>query len=77
MYFSLTTSQLPRNLDALAVIQFSDLQPSDPLYWGLNVVAAIIYGCVFLSIFICVIILVLQFLGHDLQWDFESGQEKS
>ncbi|KAG4423920.1 hypothetical protein IFR04_002915 [Cadophora malorum] len=77
IYPCLTTSQRLRHPDSLAVIQFFDLQPSDPLYWGMNVVAAIIYGCVPLSIFICVIILVLQLRGHDLEWDFESGPETS
>jgi len=76
-YPCLSGNQILRPSDALTVIRFFDLLPSDPLYFSMNAIAAIIYGCVPLSILICLVILILQLRGYDLQWDFESAYQTS
>lgn len=55
------------------VVEFLNIEPPDALYWGLEIISAIIYGCVPLSIFFCIIILVLRFRGYRfMDWSFES-----
>jgi hypothetical protein len=41
------------------VEEFLNIHPPSPLYWGMVIVAAIIYGCVRVSLLFCFAILVL------------------
>jgi hypothetical protein len=59
----------------LRAIEFLNIQPPSPLYWGLNVVSAIIYGCIPLSILFCFTILLLRLRGHkSTRWGFNMIQ---
>lgn len=68
------TNLLRQPGDATA-IQFLDIGSSGPLFWGLQIISAIVYGCVSFSILFCFVILVLRLCGGDLvDWDFSYQQ---
>ncbi|PVH68834.1 hypothetical protein DL98DRAFT_578632 [Cadophora sp. DSE1049] len=76
IYPCLNANELLRQSGDLIVVRFLDLRPPNPLYWGMNVISAIIYGCVPLSILFSFVIMILRLRGRkSAEWDFDSTHE--
>lgn len=74
IYPCLNADEVLRQPGDLSVVRFFDLRPPNPLYWGMDIVSAVIYGCVPLSIFFSFVILILRLRGHtSADWDFGSS----
>ena len=64
IYPCLNAIEFLRQPDDLRVIEFFNIQPPSPLYWGMDIASAIIYGCVPLNMIFSFTILVLRLRGH-------------
>jgi hypothetical protein len=72
IYPCLSATELLRQPNDLKVISFLDIHPGSPLYWGIDIVSAITYGCVPMSILFSLAILFLRLRGHKPKdWDFD------
>jgi hypothetical protein len=72
IYPCLSATELLRQPGDAKVVSFVDIHPGSPLYWGIDVVSAIIYGCVPLSMLFSFAILFLRLRGHKpIVWDFD------
>ncbi len=82
-YPCLNASELLRQPGDARVVEFLDINASKPEYWGIELISAIVYGCVPLSIVFSLALLMLRLRGHtSTGWDFDStkvlnGKEKS
>jgi hypothetical protein len=75
IYPCLIASELLRQPGDARVIEFLDINSSKPLYWGIQLISAIVYGCVPLSIVFSLALLVLRLRGHtSAGWDYESNE---
>jgi hypothetical protein len=75
IYPCLNAMELLRQPGDLRAIEFLNIHPPSPLYWGMDIVSAIIYGCVPLSMLFSFTILVLRLRGHkSTRWDFDMIQ---
>jgi hypothetical protein len=64
IYPCLNAMELLRQPGDLRVDEFLNIHPPNPLYWGMVIVSAIIYGCVPLSMLFSFTILILRLHGH-------------
>lgn len=71
LYPCLSATELLRQPGDARVIHFLDIQPPSLLYWGMEIVYAVIYCCVPLTILFSIAILILQLSGHKSQMNFE------
>lgn len=75
IYPCLNAKELLRQPGDARVIEFLDINASNPVYWGIEIISAIVYGCVPLSIVFSLALLVLRLRGHtSTGWDFESTE---
>lgn len=75
VYPCLNANELLRQPGDARIIEFLDINPSTPIYWGMNLVTAIIYVCVPLSMLLCIALVVLRLRYRaSTGWDFESVQ---
>lgn len=71
----LNAVELLRQPGDVRVVEFLDINSSKPLYWGSELISAIVYGCVPLSIAFSLVLLVLRLRGHTSPgWYFESTE---
>jgi hypothetical protein len=78
LYPCLSSQELLRQPGDAKVIKFLDLKPGNPIYWGLLLISAIIYGCVPLTILFAITILILRLRGHAFTgWGFESSSPRA
>jgi hypothetical protein len=74
-YPCLNASGLLRQSSDARVIEFLDINPSKPIYWGIELISAIVYGWVPLSIAFSFALLVLRLRGYtSAGWDFDSSE---
>jgi hypothetical protein len=76
IYPCLSATEFLRQPGDPKVISFLDIHPGSPLYWGIDIVSAITYGCVPLSMLFSFAILFLRLRGHNPKdwnkgWDFD------
>jgi hypothetical protein len=72
LYPCLSAIELLRQPGDPKVIPFLDIHPGSALYWGIDIVSAIIYGCVPLSMLFSFVILFLRLRGHKpAGWNFD------
>jgi hypothetical protein len=64
IYPCLNAMELLRQPGDPRVEEFVTIHPPSPLYWGMVIVSAIIYGCVPVSLLFCFAILVLRLRGY-------------
>jgi hypothetical protein len=77
-YPCLNANQLLRQPGDARVIEYLDINPSAPIYWGIELISAIIYGCVPLSIVFSVALLVLRLRGYTTPgWNYDSSEKTS
>lgn len=57
------TQQLLRSQSEMAAITFPELLPSNAQYWGVYLIAAIVYGCVPATMLLCLAVLILNLAG--------------
>jgi hypothetical protein len=75
-YPCLNASGLLRQPGDARVIESLDINPSKPIYWGIELISTIIYLCVPLSIAFSLTILVLRLRGYaSAGWDFDSSEK--
>jgi len=74
IYPCLSATELLRQPGDARVIQFLDIHPSSPLYWGLDIVSAIIFGCVPLTMLFSIVTFILRLQGHTSKINFELFQ---
>ncbi|KAH7354744.1 hypothetical protein BKA65DRAFT_581228, partial [Rhexocercosporidium sp. MPI-PUGE-AT-0058] len=78
LYPCLSANNILPQPGALTIVRFFDVETTSPLYWGMNIISAIIYGCVPLSIFFSVVIPILRFQGHkSAEWIFDPTRKTS
>jgi hypothetical protein len=76
-YPCLNTSGLLRQPGDARVIEFLDINPSKPIYWGIELISVIIYGCVPLSIASSLALLVLRLRDYtSAGWNFDSSENR-
>jgi hypothetical protein len=71
IYPCLSATELLRQPGDNHVIHFLDLHPPNPLYWGVDIMAAVVYGCVPLTILFSIAILTLRICGYTFEMNFE------
>jgi hypothetical protein len=65
IYPCLSSTDFLRQAGDLHVVEFFDIKPRSPLYWGMYILAVIIWVCVPLTIIFSITILVLRLRGHN------------
>jgi hypothetical protein len=63
IYPCLSATEVLRQQGDVRAIQFLAIAPPNPLFWGLDIVSAVIFGCVPLTMFFTVLILILRLQG--------------
>jgi hypothetical protein len=64
IYPCLSTTYFLRQPGDLHVVKFVEIEAPSPLYWGMYILAAVIWSCVPLTIIFSITILVLRMRGH-------------
>ena len=64
LYPCLTANELLRQPEDVKVIAFDNINPSETIFWVLDVSSALIYGCVPFSIILSLILLFLRMQGY-------------
>lgn len=63
MYPCFNTGEILRGQDQVTIIPFPEILPSNPQYWGVCFTAALVYGCVPLTMLFCLAVLILNLCG--------------
>jgi hypothetical protein len=71
VYPCLSAAELLRQPGDNRVVHFLDLHRPAPLYWGLDIVSAVIYGCVPLTLLFSLEIFVLRICGYTSDMNFK------